>query len=220
MKTSTTLLYIFSILLSTLLWAKPCQAQFSLDEINKKRCQYNWNGMIIFSTWTSTNLIASTVGLVASDGATKHFFEMNLYFNLINMAIAVPGIISAKNKLKKYKGLNFEKSIKEAQRVKTTFIVNAVLDVSYIATGFLLREMANNPTHVQNKNRFRGFGNALILQGAWLFVFDFIEYGLQTANGKKLMPHWQQWCISTKGLGIKIGFQLTPQLSSNYSLYY
>jgi hypothetical protein len=217
MNTHNTLHIGFSIFLCCLLYIKPSHAQFSLDEINKKRNQHNWNGMVIFSTWTAANLISSTVGLLVTEGETKHFFEMNLYFNLINMAIAVPGIISARKNLKRKSSFSFEKTVKEVQKVKTTFLVNAVLDVSYITAGFLLREMAKNPIHTQNKNRFKGFGNALILQGAWLFIFDFIEYGLHTSNGKKLAPHWQQWSMSTKGLGLKINYQLATVLPANYS---
>ncbi len=217
MKTHNTLLIGFGIFLHCVLCTKPSHAQFSLEEINKKRSQHNWNGMVIFSSWTAANLVSSTVGLLITEGETKHFFEMNLYFNLINMAIAVPGIISTRKNLKHKRTFSFEQTVKEVQKVKTTFLVNAVLDVSYITTGFLLREMAKNPIHTQNRTRFRGFGNALILQGAWLFIFDFIEYGLHTANGKNLAPHWQKWNMSTNGLGIKINYQLGYVLPTNYS---
>ena len=214
------LLVSLSCLLSLLLYSDNCKAQSSLDAINEKRCRHNWNGMIIFSTWTSANIISSTVGLLTTEGSTKHFFEMNLYFNLINTAIAIPGIISAKKNLKNYAGMSFEQSVKETQKVKTTFLVNAVLDFSYITAGFLLREMANNPKHLQNKDRFQGFGNSFIVQGTWLLLFDFIEFGLQTANGKKLNHHWKKLTVSTQGMGIKVRYNFASKIpTSTYLIH-
>lgn len=211
------LLFIFSFLtIGT--WtalSQDNQQLYSLDEINERRCRHNWNGMLAFSSWTSANLIAGTVGLLTTEGATKHFFEMNLYFNIINMAIAVPGIIAAKKGLNNYKGLSFEQTVKEVQKVKTTFLVNGVLDLSYITAGFLLREVGNNPNQsIENQHRFEGFGNAFILQGAWLLAFDFIEFGIQSANGKKLNEHWKNVRLVPQGLGMRLSYPLYITQSS------
>ena len=176
--------------------------------------------MLAFGSWTSANLIAGTVGFLSTKGEMKHFFEMNLYFNIVNIAIAIPGIITARKGLNNYKSLSFEKTVKEVQKVKTTFLVNGVLDLSYITAGFLLREVGNNPNQtIENQHRFKGFGNAFILQGVWLLAFDFIEFGIQTANGKKLDEHWKKVRFTPQGLGVRLSFPLhITQTSPPYFL--
>ncbi|MFT5645868.1 MAG: hypothetical protein ACI976_000544 [Aureispira sp.] len=187
------------------------EAQTSLDEINQTRCKHNLNGMIAFSSWTGANLIAGTVGVLTTEGEIQHFFEMNLYFNAINLGLAIPGLIGAVKA--KRTGLSFEQSVKELQKVKTVYLVNGVLDFTYITAGFLLREMSrNNSNNFSLKNRLAGYGNALIVQGSFLLIYDFIEFGVHTMNGKRLNEHWDKISVrpyGAYGLGMSIQYNLS-----------
>jgi hypothetical protein len=186
-------------------------SQTSLDEINQTRYKHSLNGMIAFSSWTGANLIAGTVGVLTTKGETQHFFEMNLYFNIVNLGLAIPGLIGAVKA--KRTGLSFEESVKEVQKVKTVYLVNGVLDLTYITAGFLLREMSrNNSNDIQLKNRLAGYGNSLIVQGSFLLIYDFIEFGVHAINGKRLDEHWDKISVrpyGAYGLGMSIQYNLS-----------
>lgn len=188
----------------------PVYTQVSLDEINKTRCQHNLNGMIAFSSWTATNLTVGTIGVLTTQGEWQHFFEMNIYFNLINLGIAVPGLISSIKA--KRTGLSFEESVKEVQKVKTTYLVNGVLDFTYISLGFLLREIGkNNYQNIHLHNRLTGYGNSFIVQGGFLLLYDFIAFALHHNNGKRLDAHWKKISFQPSGaygLGLRIQYKL------------
>lgn len=186
---------------------------YTLDEINHTRTQYTRNGMLTFTTWTGINLIGSTVGYFTTEGELQHFYEMNIYFNAVNAAIAVPGMISAFRA--KRNGLDFEQTVKEVEKTKTIYLVNGVLDISYITAGFVLRAMGDQAQRPEaDQQRFRGFGNSLIMQGGFLLIYDFIAYGFHTANGKKLDAHWDKLTVSpfsSSGLGINFCYDLSTR---------
>ncbi|WMX14796.1 DUF6992 family protein [Aureispira sp. CCB-E] len=204
MKKMLLLLFIFIIF-------SPIQAQTSLDEINQTRCKHTLNGMIAFSSWTGANLIAGTVGVITTRGELQHFFEMNLYFNAINLGLAIPGLIGAVKA--KRTGLSFEQSVKEVQKIKTVYLVNGALDFTYITVGFLLREMSkNNRNDIKLSNRLAGYGNSFIVQGGFLLIYDFIEFGVHAINGKRLNEHWDKISISpygAYGLGMSIQYNFS-----------
>jgi|VirMetMinimDraft_7_1064189.scaffolds.fasta_scaffold49225_1 hypothetical protein len=204
MKKILILLFIFVTIYTS-------KAQTSLDEINQTRCKHSLNGMIAFSSWTGANLIAGTVGVLTTKGETQHFFEMNLYFNVVNLGLAIPGLIGAVKA--KRTGLSFEQSVKEVQKVKTVYLVNGVLDLTYITAGFLLREMGrNNSNDIQLKNRLTGYGNSLIVQGGFLLIYDFIEFGVHAINGKRLDEHWDKISVrpyGAFGLGMSVQYNLS-----------
>lgn len=186
-------------------------AQTSLDEINETRCKHTLNGMIAFSSWTGANLVAGTVGVLTTKGELQHFFEMNIYFNVINLGLAVPGVIGAIKA--KRNGLNFETSVKEVQKIKTVYLVNAALDFTYITAGFLFREIGrNNNNNISLRNRLVGYGNSFIVQGGFLLLYDVIEFGLHTANGKRLDEHWKKISVQpfgAYGLGLSVQYNLS-----------
>lgn len=196
--------YFFLFVLAFLLSFESI-SQKSLDDINTTRCRHTLNGMIAFTTWTGANFVAGAVGVATTRGELQHFFEMNIYFNVINLGIAIPGLIGAIKA--KPQGLNFEQSIKESQKVKTLFLVNGVLDLTYITAGFLLREIGKNQQDIGAQNRFLGYGDSFIVQGGFLLLFDFIKFGLHTANGKHLDAHWKNFSFQpygAYGLGLSV----------------
>ncbi len=186
-------------------------SQTSLDEINETRCKHSLNGMTAFSAWTGGNLISGTVGVLTTSGELQHFFEMNIYFNIINAGIAIPGLVSAIKA--KSKGLSFEQTVKESQKVKTVFLVNGFLDFTYITAGFLMREIGHNNSHNKSlQNRFLGYGDSFIMQGSFLLLFDFIEFAVHAKNGKRLEGHWKKFSFKpygTYGAGLSIHYNLS-----------
>ncbi len=182
----------------------------SLDAINSIRYRHAKNGSIALTSWAGANIISGSIGFALSPkGEWKHFHEMNLYWNLVNLGLGIPGLLAKKDK---ELGLSFEQTVKKQHTIETVFLANGVLDIAYISSGFLLREIGNrNQQNSLLRDRLVGYGNSLIMQGSFLLLFDFIEYGLHRINGKKLDNHWKQFTLSpygAYGAGLSIRYVL------------
>lgn len=169
----------------------------SLDDINTRRNTYSRNGMIALNTWATANIISGTVGVfTAKNAEIRHFHEMNIYWNMVNLGIAIPGLISAIKEKKT--GLSLQQTIKKQHGSETAFLVNGFLDISYITTGFLLREIGKGKTD-KLRDRLCGYGDSMIVQGGFLMFFDFVKYALHKRNGKRIDTLWQNTSIAPYG---------------------
>lgn len=63
---------------------------------------------------------------------------------------------------------------------------NAGLDVGYVLGGLYLTERAKSAA--KNPERLRGFGQSIVLQGGFLFVFDLAMYLIVNHHGRLLEP--------------------------------
>jgi hypothetical protein len=68
-----------------------------------------------------------------------------------------------------------------------------------------LFNFGNNQTG-ELRNRFRGYGQSLVLQGGYLFVYDMVMFALLKRTGKKLDVMWKNVSITPTGLGMRINF--------------
>lgn len=96
--------------------------------------------------WT---LVGSTAGLLTDDPWQRSFWLTNSVWAAVNSGIALVGLLGAEP---------------DQNQLRDLLYVNAAIDVGYIAAGtFLL---------LQNDPRAQGAGWAVLIQGAWLLVFD------------------------------------------------
>lgn len=65
-------------------------------------------------------------------------------------------------------------------------MLNIGLDAAYMLGGAYLLERAKN--NITNLDRFTGFGKSILMQGAFLFVFDIGFYMAHNMNNSKLEP--------------------------------
>ena len=148
-------LIITLFLCSQSVFGQVSQYQSEFNRINK-------NLMLGLGSYAVTNFVAGGIGYATShDEATKHFHEMNLMWNTVNLGLAVPGYLKAK---RGGESLTLEEMIKEQKKTETIFLVNDVLDLGYIATGIWMRNEAVNQG--DRADMFKGYGNSLILQGS------------------------------------------------------
>jgi len=146
------------------------QSSESLIDLNQKRLDINRTGMIILGSWAVGNMAIGTTGYFRSEGQTKYFHQMNAMWNLVSLGIAGFGLYSALNDPTQ---LDFAESIQQHESIRRILLFNAGLDVGYMATGIYLRERAFRSDRPE---RLTGYGNALLLQGAFLFTFDLVMF--------------------------------------------
>ena len=163
----------------------------------------NENLMLGLGSYAIGNFAVSGAAYFASeDQATKHFHEMNMMWNTVNLGLAVPGYLKAK---RGGKALTLEEMMKEQKKTETIFLVNDVLDLGYIATGIWMRNEAVN--QVDRADMFKGYGNSLILQGSFLLAFDAYAYYLHHNHAKQL-PILDKVSVHTSGAGVALVFAL------------
>jgi len=176
----TSRFYLILILLLGI-FSLPALAQDSvaLEAINSTRLEYNLQGMLILGSWAILNLVVGILGSFQRKGQVKAFHQMNAYWNVVNLGIAAFGFWQATQAA----SLNFWEVLVAQQQMEKVLLFNAALDLGYMSIGFLLIERGRR----LEKERWFGFGKSILLQGAFLLLFDAILYGFHQQLGIKLL---------------------------------
>lgn len=129
--------------------------------------------MWVLSSWAVANIAYGGIAAARGEGSNKYFNRMNIYWNVVNLGIAVPSLIGAL-RARKSSPTTLDQSIEDLHSIEKTLLFNAGLDVAYLTGGFYLLEKAKNTP--DKEARFRGFGQSIILQGGFLLLFDAANY--------------------------------------------
>ena len=142
----------------------------------------NKNLMLGLGSYAVSNFVVSGIGYATSENeATKRFHEMNVMWNTVNIGLAVPGYLKA---VRGGGEMTLEEMVNVQKKTETIFLVNDVLDIGYIAAGLWMRQNAAN--FPGQEDLYTGYGNSLMLQGAFLFVFDAYAYHVHRNHAKRL----------------------------------
>jgi hypothetical protein len=176
----------------------------SLEQFNKERIQTDKGLMIGLGTWATANFIVSGIGWATVQTGEAHYFhQMNVMWNTVNIGLAVPGYLKAK---KANSSLTFSETIQAQHKTEKIFLINTGLDIGYMAGGLLLRSSAK--TNMSKQDQFNGFGNSLLLQGGFLFVFDLTAYIIHNRHSKESLNQIMNTIeLSSNGLGLKWNLQ-------------
>ncbi len=168
----------------------------TLDRINK-----NKTNSTILAAWAGVNIVQGSISATNAIGSDRYFFKTNAYWNLVNMGVAVYGLIGVRNELKR--SISFNENLIAQQKTEKLLLLNTGLDLAYITTGLYLKERGNR----MNSESATGIGNSLLLQGAFLFIFDLVQYGNHRKNGKLLEQQMGSWQLAPTANGIGISYQ-------------
>lgn len=176
----------------------------SLEQFNNERIQTDKRLMIGLGSWATTNFVVSGIGWATVPSGEAHYFhQMNVLWNTVNIGLAVPGYLKAK---KANSSLSFAETIRTQHQTEKIFLINSGLDIGYMAGGLLLRSAAK--TNISKQDQFNGFGNSLLMQGGFLFVFDMTAYMIHNRHSKnsldKIMNSVE---LSSSGLGLQWNIQ-------------
>jgi hypothetical protein len=166
------------------------QGLADLEVINQTRLDYNQQGMLILGTWAVVNLIFVALASFRTRGQTQAFHQMNAYWNVVNLGIAAYGFWQASQ----VAVLNFWEVLAAQQQIEKILLANAALDFGYIALGLYLIEKGRR----LEKDNWLGFGKSIVLQGAFLLLFDAILYGFQQQLGIELVELGKSLVVLTE----------------------
>ena len=141
----------------------------ALDLINHARELLAERGMAVLGAWTLLNLVVSGYHVARTDArtATHHFHLMNVAWNVVNTLIAVWGLLQAHPQ--QVAGLTLPESLAAQKHFENVLLLNAGLDVGYLAIG---RWLQGRAATAERPERMTGYGRSVLLQGGFLLVFD------------------------------------------------
>jgi hypothetical protein len=132
----------------------------------------NKRGMQSLVAWSSVNILGGTMLATQTSGRAQAFHASNALWNTVNLTLGITGLIQAKR-------TNFDSYTSyfaAQQKVERIFLINFGIDFVYIGTGISLMQ--------SDIDRNKGISQSLVLQGAYLAVFDGIMYLIHRKNGK------------------------------------
>lgn len=162
----------------------------------------NQTGMYVLGGWALANIATGAYGWQKYEGDKKYFHQMNLFWNTVNLTIAGIGLYSA---------IHTDPSVMDGQSIlnahqknENIFLINAGLDVLYMAGGYFMTRLALKKE--KNRDLLKGYGNSVMLQGAFLFVFDLIMYGIQQHHGNEFSNMLSHVAITPNALTLRFVF--------------
>jgi hypothetical protein len=153
-------------------------------------------GMATLLGWGLVNTVAGVAGRLATDDRRmRGFWEMNAGWGLVNTALAALSLAGDHADPETHASLGA--SLEAAHDLSVIFWVNTGLDVAWMAIGGWLWDRG----HLKGDARTVGFGQSMVLQGAFLFGFDLVMALLEQDAAGSLMPF-----IGPSGAGLAVRF--------------
>lgn len=178
-------------------------AQGSLADFNQERLQVNRIGMIVLSSWAVGNMGVNGFALRnPSSNEQAHFYRMNIFWNVVNLGLAIPGL--RYSLITDPSTINLAETVGEYHQMGKILLMNAGLDVAYITGGFLMKEMAKS--REKKQNILNGYGRSLILQGGFLLAFDVVLYSVLQSKNQKLADLLGHITVTSNSVGLVWNF--------------
>ncbi len=165
----------YFLLLAFIAIVDQVQAQSQSDALaqyNKQRLQITRVGMLTLGGWALANMGTSGILLSQNSGSRYYFHQMNVFWNVVNLGLAGFGYYNAATS--DPASFSLAESIQEQNNIEKLLLFNAGLDVAYLVGGFYLSERSRRDS--PQSERWKGYGQSLLLQGGFLLVFDAVLY--------------------------------------------
>jgi len=148
------------------------EAQTDTQSFYRQSLKNNNTGMVILGSWAIVNMASGAWGMSVKTGSTKYFYQMNLFWNTVNLGIAGYALVSGY--LTDVSALSDAQMIDKHLTTEKVLLINAGLDVLYMAGGAFM--LSKSKTSTKRPELLKGYGQSLLLQGGFLLVFDGIMY--------------------------------------------
>ena len=166
----------------------------ALIKFEKERKNYSKTSMLVLGGWSAANMIVSGFATNTRNREMRYFHQMNVMWGGINLAIAGLGYWGAGKE--KIDNPTLADVLKHQNRIEKTYLINAGLDVVYIGAGLLMNKTSDNQ---KTPEKFKGYGNSIMLQGGFLLLYDAVIYAIHRNHGKQL-----------KGMADKVQLMVGP----------
>lgn len=157
------------------------------------RLRLQTRGMSVLGGWSALSVGSGAVGWATADSPRiRAFHQMNLAWGAVDGAIAVAGLVGARNEEPPEDN---REAIRRDVALQNALLLNAGLDVAYVVGGSALWTMGTE----RNVDRLVGWGQSIALQGGFLLVFDVT---LAALHGHQMK---QRWWVHPTAKGARVG---------------
>jgi hypothetical protein len=194
----------FAFWMFLLMFARDASAQGGVTEqirsFQAEKNDINRTAMLVLGSWAVGNIIVGTYGNFTATGQAKYFHQFNALWNVVNLGIAGFSLLTtAGTDLSSMSALDI---LKDHTSFQSFLLLNAGLDLAYMSFGLYLKERSKTSS---SADRLRGYGNGLLLQGAFLLAFDLVLYFVHEHNAAvQLYPSLDPVLMGTVGIGARI----------------
>jgi hypothetical protein len=165
-----------------------------LTKFEKERVRYTKNSMAALAGWSVVNIVGSGIATNTRNKEVRYFHQMNVMWGGINLALSGLGYFGASRE--KINNPVLADVLKHQNRIEKTYLINLGLDVVYVGSGLLMNKTSDNQ---KNPEKFKGYGNSIMVQGGFLLLYDAIVYSIHHKHGKQL-----------KGMSDKVSLNTGP----------
>jgi hypothetical protein len=178
---------IGSLLIGTLALAADLPSELGNEVLRETR--FRQRAMLTLGGWAFGNLAVGGLAARSSTGDSREFWRMTAYWNVVNLGIAAFGHVGA-GSLAGSVG-DWSELIRERQDLRGILLLNAGLDFAYVLGGWAMLERGLRRSGAAGE-RWRGFGRAVAVQGAFLLAFDVTLLALQPrADDGQRLAGWR-----------------------------
>lgn len=163
------------LLLCIAFFTVQAEAQNDVEHFYLKSQKNSNTGMYVLGSWALLNIATGAYGMTNQTGSSKYFYQMNLFWNTVNLGIAGYALVSAH--LNNPALLSPQQMVDKHMTLEKVLLINAGLDVLYLASGAFMISKSKSST--KRPDLLKGYGQSLLLQGGFLFVFDLVLYAVQ-----------------------------------------
>lgn len=185
-------------------WVYAQSAPSELAGFNAERLRISRVGMAVLGSWAVGNLGLGAWRVGQTQGEDRYFYQMNMYWNAVNLALAGFGYYSAATT--NDSTLSAFASLQAHYKTEKILLLNAGLDVAYVMGGVYLLERGNSQAAGSKRDQFRGFGRSVIVQGGFLLLFDLALYLVQHHHLQQARTLFEHLTLTGNSAGILLRF--------------
>lgn len=127
--------------------------------------------------WAATNIVAGIWMQNQDNKFLNGVGSQSTSWGAINALIAIGGTLAAQMRAKRTNANDPETLSKEHNNLFRALWINGILDVFYMLGGVWLVR-----TRGKSDAKLRGMGWGIVIQGAFLFIFDFVHATFMASN--------------------------------------
>jgi hypothetical protein len=123
------------------------------------------NAMKVLTGWSVGSMAVGAGMLFVPNPQVQYAGVQNIAWGAIDLGIAMWGKSSTR------KNIGYKPPAQQQKEFRTALWINGLLDIAYIGAGYYLVQHGKN-------DKLKGTGAGIMVQGGFLFVFDWINFGL------------------------------------------
>jgi len=193
------ILVAVSLVLVAVLAAAPSSEADELERFRRAHRRTQLAGMGVLTGWAVANIAGGITGALVVESDARFIHEMNALWNSVNLTLGIVGLVN--NARRPPKARTLGEAARVNRRARRVYLINGAIDVGYMAAGALTAGLGRR----YGQRRVEGWGTAVVIQGAWLFVFDLAMVIAHERVAARALPVGVAPLVGAGRIGLAVG---------------